>query len=204
MDFSSHEMANILRSLPSGLYLTKILFISDALWLFFSLYVFEFERLFYKFDYFFLIRLNKEKNQCQKKLMYSHLFFFTPICFFLLSEFLLSVNIICTLTSWSLCRKLIDQFFGIRLTFHGMGWSISNVSIFIYLQCRQWLGCMIRISRWILSTKKRGKNHITIAKSWHSQSGIYRLHHWKMHKNDIKKSSSTSMHSAIKFLVKSP
>lgn len=81
-----------------------------------------------------------------KKLMCSHLFLFLSILF-LLSEFLLSVNIICTLTSWSFCRKLIDQFLAFVSRFMVWGWTIWNVSIFIYLQCRQWLGWMIRISR---------------------------------------------------------
>lgn len=100
----------------------------------FLLYVIEFKRLFYGFDYFSdcvlveWIEIPMSKSSCFQSC------FFSSVKWILGEKKIYNFNIdflILLQKNW-----LINFIFAdIRITFHSMGWSISNVSIFIYLLC---------------------------------------------------------------------
>lgn len=98
-----------------------------------SVDVIDLKWLFHGFDYFrFSLSFIKAKC-CATFHVYTLLY---GLLFILaLWKSLLRINTIFTLTFWSFAdtEKLIDKSVSIRLTYHGIGWSISKVSIFIYL-----------------------------------------------------------------------
>lgn len=100
----------------------------------FLLYVIEFKRLFYEFDYFSDCVLVERIEIPMSKSSCFQICFFSSVKWILGEEKIYNFHIdflILLQKNW-----LINFIFAdIRITFHTMGWSISNVSIFIYLIC---------------------------------------------------------------------